>query len=102
MISECSGIVCLKNGSCNEPLQNTEIALASLIIELDSNSTREELTAAFTELPLEKITFNGGIYMLYFSVGTSFSDIILVLGKNKVPITYIRDISTSTRRFFVN
>src|SRR5690606_21422336 len=93
-------VIFLKNGKYNEPKPETE--KPRLILELDSNSTREELTNVFSELAIEKITFNGGIYMLYFSGETTFSDVILALGQNKIPMIYIRDISASTRRFFVN
>ncbi|SEH88618.1 ABC-2 type transport system ATP-binding protein [Paenimyroides aquimaris] len=95
-------VIFLKNGKYNEPKPETETEKPTLILELDSNSTREELTNVFSELAIEKITFNGGIYMLYFSGETAFSDVILTLGQNRVPMTYIRDISASTRRFFVN
>ncbi|PJR05044.1 ABC transporter ATP-binding protein [Avrilella dinanensis] len=95
-------VIFLKNGKYNEPKPETETEKPTLILELDSNSTREELTNVFSELAIEKITFNGGIYMLYFSGETTFSDVILALGQNKIPMIYIRDISASTRRFFVN
>src|SRR5690554_2935686 len=95
-------VVFLKNGQYNEPEQNSEETKKSLILELDSNNTREELLEIFAALPLEKLTFNGGIYLLYFSPETTFTEVLLTLGQSKVSMTYIRDISASTRRFFIN
>src|SRR5690606_25936187 len=70
-------VIFLNNGKYNEPKPETGTEEPTLILELDSNSTREELTNVFSELAIEKITFNGGIYMLYFSGETAFSDVIL-------------------------
>ncbi len=73
-----------------------------LIVEIDANCERQELLDVFNATSLEKLIYNGGIFVAYFSDDTSFSSILEALGKNNMDVTYIRDISRSTRRFFVS
>ena len=73
-----------------------------LIIEIDCNCERDTLKNAFSSLHLEKLIFNGGIYVAYFSGETPFYSVLETLGKHKLDVTYTRNISKSTRRFFVS
>lgn len=95
-------VIFLKNGQYkdNSELQNTENK--GLIIEVDSTNSREDLLQVFEALNLEKLNYNGGVYVAYFSVGTAFYEVISALGQAKIEVLYIRNISSSTRRFFVN
>ncbi len=95
-------VIFLKNGQYNATNNLVDSEKTELIIELDSKASREELSKTLEHLPLDKISFNGGVYMLYFSDKTNFSEVITTLGQSEIQLTYIRDISTSTRRFFVN
>ena len=95
-------VIFLKNGKYNEEDHVEEAETAPLIIELDTQASREELLTIFSGFTVDKLTFNGGIYLVYFNGTVTFSDVITVLGTSKVILTYVRDISTSTRRFFVN
>jgi ABC-2 type transport system ATP-binding protein len=72
-----------------------------LIVEFDTNSGREQLQQAFTGLPLEKINFNGGTYVVYFHAPASMPQVLSALGNAGINVVYIRNISKSTRRFFV-
>lgn len=96
-------VIFLKNGQYNE--SNYEEANEEnqpLIIEIDANESREKLLEVFAPFALDKIAFNGGIYTVYFDATTGFSDVITALGISNVKLIYIRDISASTRRFFIN
>lgn len=73
-----------------------------LILEVDSSSEREILQVQLQAAGLEKIHFNGGNYVLYFSGEKSIQDVLGVMSKENIPVTYIRDISNSSRRFFIN
>ncbi len=73
-----------------------------LILEIDSTAEREQLQMQLQLAGLEKINFNGGNYVLYFSSGKSIHDVMSVMSKESIPVTYIRDISNSSRRFFIN
>lgn len=73
-----------------------------LILEVDSSSERDILQIQLQAAGLEKIHFNGGNYVLYFSGEKSIQDVLGVMSKENIPVTYIRDISNSSRRFFIN
>jgi ABC-2 type transport system ATP-binding protein len=99
-------IVFLKNGkaiiSQNQKL-NTAIDApqeSHKIIELETNNTREELLEIFKPLGLEKISFNGGVYIMYFTPTTNNTQILETLASKQVSVNYFRDISTSARRLF--
>jgi ABC-2 type transport system ATP-binding protein len=95
-------VIFLKNGQYkdNSELNNSEND--GLIIEIDTQSSRENLLEVFKAFQLEKLNFNGGVYVAYFSADTEFYDVMSALGNAKTDIVYIRNISSSTRRFFVN
>ena len=71
-----------------------------LIIELDCNVTRNLLTETFKDLQLNQIVYNGGIYICYFNYQTQFHNVLEAVGRQKIEVTYVRNITKSTRRFF--
>lgn len=94
-------VIYLRNGKPSENLNLEEKERHHLIIELDSENSREQIEAIFKENSLQKLDYNGGVYILYFKEGISFNEVLVVIANNKLSIQYIRDISKSTRRFFV-
>ena len=96
-------VIFLKNGQYRENTENEkEEAPSQLIVELDTTNSREELLEVFKPFSFEKLQYNGGIYVAYFSADTQYSQVLEALGKAKIELTYIRNISASTRRFFVS
>ncbi len=95
-------VIFLKNGQYNENIHNDNAQEKPLIIEIDTTENREKLLEVFSAFALDKLTFNGGIYTAYFNASTRFSAVIMALGSANVNLIYIRDISASTRRFFIN
>lgn len=98
-------IIFLKNGV---PQYQQSVAdrkdapLQSLIFELESDSPREEIIAAFAGLALQKIQFNGGVYTVHFD-GTVLGETVLhALAAHRIGVVYLRNISHSSRRFFIN
>jgi ABC-2 type transport system ATP-binding protein len=83
----------------NQPEQLSQ-APAPLVLELETAAPREQLQALFGPQQLDKISFNGGVYILYFKNDTSVSQVMQQLGEAGLPVKYLRDISTSSRRFF--
>lgn len=73
----------------------------ALIVEMECKSPREAIEQAFSANPPQKIQFNGGAYVLYFGSGITFNTILTQLGQSAIQPYYIRDISESSRRFFV-
>ena len=96
-------VIFLRNGQYtdNGEATATEEAMP-LIVEIDTTNTREELMAVFKAFALEKLNYNGGVYVAYFRPNTEYSAVLEALGKAKIDLTYIRNISASTRRFFVS
>jgi ABC-2 type transport system ATP-binding protein len=82
-------------------VENTNTEDYSLILEFHTEVSREHLQATLNKLQLEKLQYNGGNYIAYFPKGKSITDVMLLLGKEKIPVTYMRDISKSSRRFFI-
>ncbi|MEG2078848.1 ABC transporter ATP-binding protein [Chryseobacterium sp.] len=95
-------VIFLKNGQYKDNSQLNNAENANLIIEIDTPESREHLLDVFKDFTLEKLNFNGGVYVAYFSSETEFHQVIAALGQAKTDLVYIRNISSSTRRFFVN
>ncbi|GAA3654072.1 ATP-binding cassette domain-containing protein [Flavivirga jejuensis] len=94
-------VIYLKNGIYED--QNTITNTNNyLIVEIDCNCERETLKQIFAGLNLERLVFNGGIFVAYFPIETAFSLVLETLGKHKIDVTYTRNITKSTRRFFVS
>ena len=94
-------VIFLKNGKYQDNENKSETENPNLIVEIDTDHSREELLQIFQPFNLEKLNFNGGLFVAYFSPETEFSDVLSALGNSKIQVTYIRNISSSTRRFFV-
>ena len=97
-------VIYLKNGKYTDN-NNSKVEQdinKQLIVEIDCNTSRATLQEIFVPIALEKLVFNGGVFIAYFNANTMFYEVLDVLGSNKVNVTYIRDISKSTRRFFVS
>ncbi|MFK7776190.1 MAG: ATP-binding cassette domain-containing protein [Saprospiraceae bacterium] len=71
-----------------------------VVIELDTQESKERLENIFKDLDLESISFNGGVFVLYFKENTPQPEILLRLATNKITILNFRDISDSSRRYF--
>jgi ABC-2 type transport system ATP-binding protein len=94
-------VIYLRNGQPSNHTSLEEKETDNLIIELDSTNDREQIENVFFKKELQKLEFNGGVYILYFKKGVSFNDVLILIAKNNCSVQYIRDISKSTRRFFV-
>ena len=95
-------VIYLENGKYKDNKTTVEDEENQLIVEIDCDADRAKLISIFSNQKLEKIIYNGGIYVVYFNEETSFSSILEILGKHKIDVTYTRNISKSTRRFFVS
>jgi ABC-2 type transport system ATP-binding protein len=80
--------------------QEEQAAGNQLVLELETAATREQVQAVFESNGLQKISFNGGVYILYFDGGTNASGLMKRIGEAELPVKYLRDISASSRRFF--
>lgn len=71
-----------------------------LTLELESSANREMLQNLFAPHGLQKLSYNGGVYILYFDASASLPQTLRLLGEAAVGVKYLRDISSSSRRFF--
>ncbi len=71
-----------------------------LIIELETTASREEIQRVFTPLGLTQTSFNGGVYLLHFDETANLSSVLMAIGEQRIAVRYLRDISSSSRRFF--
>jgi ABC-2 type transport system ATP-binding protein len=90
-------VIFLQNGS---PRYQSMQASGGLAIELETTASRDNLQALFADKGLKTISFNGGVYLLYFEGETEFAQVLCNLGEASLPVKYVRDISSSSRRFF--
>jgi len=97
-------IIFLENGKLvsDSSVVNPEEAENYLILEMDSSAERNFIYESLKDSGLEKIHFNGGNYILFFSRDKTMNDVMSTMGKEKIPVSYLRDISNSSRRFFIN
>ncbi len=95
-------VIFLKNGKYNQQEQEQQTqSERKLIVEMDVNSNKETLQEVLSDLALEKLSFNGGQFIAQFSDPVNFSQVLQTLGHSELEIVYIRNISSSSRRFFV-
>lgn len=94
-------VIYLRNGKLSNNSSLEENTENHLVVELDSGNSREEIEQALTNKNLVKIEYNGGVYILYFKENITFNDLLSLISKHNLKVQYIRDISNSTRRFFV-
>jgi ABC-2 type transport system ATP-binding protein len=73
----------------------------AIIYELETEASREQLLSAFSNCGLETIQYNGGVYVLHFQSETNSKSIFASISSNDLQITYIRNITNSSRRFFI-
>ena len=73
-----------------------------LIVEFESSWSQKELGELFEKSNMISLQFNGGTYIVTFPESLTIYDFMNIISTNQVPILYFRNISNSTRRFFVS
>lgn len=71
------------------------------IMELDATTSMSELQQLFHSFQEVKIAFTGGVYVIQLPKEHAFKQALQLLASSSLEINYIRDISLSTRRFFI-
>lgn len=91
-------VLFIKRGSCMfQPKEKAETA-KSYVLELETAAGRDELLRVLGDDKVS-IQFNGGFYTIT-SASYSVQEILNRLVSSEVSITYFRDITYSTKRFF--
>ena len=73
-----------------------------LVLEFESEWTQSELGEAFIQLNMISLQFNGGTFIVNFPENISIYNFMQLIIKHEIPLQYLRNISKSTRRFFVS
>ena len=94
-------ILFLRQGAAQWDQKNQADSDSSLILELEVNVNRELLKKALSPLNLQKIQFNGGVFLVHLSSNHSSAQVLSELAKHEVEVHYFRNISQSSRRFFI-
>lgn len=74
----------------------------NLIIEFDSEWSQGSLNEVLSQKRLISLQFNGGTYIATFDTTKTMNDFMGDIIENNIPVNYMRNISNSTRRFFVS
>ncbi len=90
-----------KNLHENKP-EDTATIQKQLVIEFESEWTQGNLNDIFKQHGLVSLQFNGGTYIATFSGDKTIYDFMKTVTDNTIPLAYFRNISNSTRRFFVS
>ena len=100
-------VIFLKNGAqknLHEKIISDDetVEVNYLVIEFESSLTQSELGETFIALNLISLQFNGGTFIATFPETVSAQKFMQLLIDKNIPIQYFRNISNSTRRFFVS
>jgi len=80
---------------------DTDAATGGLLLEIETTAGRDALAAALTGLSLQRAVSNGGVLILQFGAGPALPAVLQALGAAGISVTYLRDITHSSRRFFL-
>ena len=72
-----------------------------LVVEFESSLPQSELNTILAQIELMTLEQNGGTFIATFPESVSINNFLHVVINNNVPLGYMRNISNSTRRFFV-
>ncbi|MEP7238033.1 MAG: ABC transporter ATP-binding protein [Ferruginibacter sp.] len=91
-------VIFIKQGNCIYKSNDDQGKITSNAVEFETKADRESIISLFGEGNIE-LQFNGGFYTI-ISAGLSSQEIIGKMIDAKIPVTYFRDITYSTKRFF--
>ncbi len=91
-------VIFIKQGSCLYKSNDGEGKIKSNAVEFETKTDREIIMGLFDGANIE-LQFNGGFYTI-ISYQLSSQEIISTLVDAKIGVTYFRDITYSTKRFF--
>lgn len=95
-------VVFLKNGAQKNLNITSENEEKQFVIEFESTQSLSDLKVAFESLQLMSLEQNGGTLIAVFPDHITINDFMKTIINQNVTVNYMRNISNSTRRFFVN
>lgn len=98
-------VIFLKNGTQKNLHQNkidtNEAVTSHYIYEFETHWRKDELLALLGN-NLVDLQINGGVFIATFSEEMTPENFLKIIVNHSVPIQYFRDITNSTRRFFIS
>ena len=91
-------VIFIKNGNCLYSSNDRAEKITSTAVEFETTADRDSIVKLFGESKIE-LQFNGGFYTIISSALTA-QQILALMVEAKLPLTYFRDITYSTKRFF--
>jgi len=91
-------VLFIKQGDCIVRSKEAVPTQESFVLEVETSASRDSLSQILSGYDVT-IQFNGGFYTIT-SARTNSQDLVTKLVEQKIPITYFRDITYSTKRFF--
>ena len=91
-------VLFIKQGQCMYSSSDAVITKQSTAVEFETKATREEILNVFADDTID-LHFNGGFYTI-ISTNKSADELLKKLSVSTLSITYFRDITNSTKRFF--
>jgi ABC-2 type transport system ATP-binding protein len=80
--------------------QNTNTQTKLFELELQGAS-KEQVLQELSSLKVTKVSFNGGVFLIECDPSVSLKEFLNCLANSNLQIIYLRDISASSRRFFL-
>jgi ABC-2 type transport system ATP-binding protein len=91
-------VIFIKNGNCLYSSNDRAEKITSNAVEFETTADRDRIIQLFGEGKIE-LQFNGGFYTIVSSTLTA-QQVLALMVEAKLPLTYFRDITYSTKRFF--
>jgi ABC-2 type transport system ATP-binding protein len=91
-------VLFIKQGNCLFRTGDADTAMTGFVLEIETTADREQLIAILADTAIQ-IQYNGGFYTITSDTDRP-ADIIGMLISSQIPITYFRDITYSTKRYF--
>jgi ABC-2 type transport system ATP-binding protein len=82
--------------------EENETEKKHLVIEFDSDWDQSRLNDTLKNYGLVSLQFNGGTFIATFNQDATVNDFMKTVIQYNIPIMYFRNITNSTRRFFVS
>jgi ABC-2 type transport system ATP-binding protein len=82
--------------------ENKENEAKTFIVEFETNVNQETLLKKFKSLNVINIQNNGGTYIGVFPESCTINDFLNIVLQSDIPLLYFRDITNSSRRFFLS
>jgi ABC-2 type transport system ATP-binding protein len=95
-------VIFLRQGEAQYQYKNQDLQEGQeLIFEMEIDESRDVITKAFESIGISQIQFNGGVYVIHFKTGSNTNDIFTTISEQKLNVSYLRNITQSSRRFFI-